>query len=147
MKPIESILVTTDFSQQALPGVKTAAGLAAELGAHLVLLYVVEDHLPPLLMAPEARRDEILEEHRRAAEERLEDYAADHSVDAEARTAVGSPSKEILRVAEQIDADLVVMSSHGYGPVAQVLLGSTSERVIHGATCPVVVVPSKERPR
>ena len=40
--------------------------------------------------------------------------------------------------------ELIVIASHGYGPLRQLLIGSTAERVLHHTSCPVLVVPSKE---
>ena len=78
MPEYAKILVTTDFSEQALEGVQHAAELARRLDALVVLLYVVEDELPPLMIGvSEERRREILEEHReRAAGELASTWAA-----------------------------------------------------------------------
>ncbi len=146
MSDFTKILVTTDFSAQALPGVERAAALARRLESEILLLYVVEDHLPPILgTASLAERREILERHRQEAGERLAAYAAEHLAGCRATTAavVGVAPREIVRYAEDLGADLIVVASHGYGPLRQLLLGSTAERVLHHAPCPVLVVPSK----
>ena len=146
MSDFAKILVTTDFSTQALPGVEQAAALARRLGSELLLLYVVEDHLPPILGTTSlAERNEILERHRQSAGERLAAYAEEHLAGcrASATAVVGVASREIVRYAEEKRIDLIVIASHGYGPVRQLLLGSTAERVLHHASCPVLVVPSK----
>ena len=57
---------------------------------------------------------------------------------------VGVASQEIVRYAAEHAIDLIVVASHGYGPLRQLLLGSTAERVLHHAPCPVLVVPSKD---
>lgn len=146
MSDLAKILVTTDFSDQALAGVEQAAVLARRLGSEIVLLYVVEDHLPPILgtISLEERR-EILEGHRRRVAEHLAAYAAEHLAGCRATTAavVGVAPREIVRYAEQSSIDLIVVASHGYGPLRQLLLGSTAERVLHHAPCPVLVVPSR----
>lgn len=143
---LSKILVTTDFSPEALPAVEWAAGLARRLSAQVALLYVVEDHLPPILMGvSEAERRAILEEHRERALAKLTAYGEEHlegcSFTVAAR--VGTASREILLFAEQEGKELIVMASHGYGPLRQVLLGSTAERVLHHAACAVTVVPSR----
>jgi nucleotide-binding universal stress UspA family protein len=53
---------------------------------------------------------------------------------------VGPPARRIVEVAGEEQVDLIVMASRGYGPLGQVLLGSTAERVLHHAPCPVLVV-------
>ncbi len=53
----------------------------------------------------------------------------------------GSPATEIVRRAQQINADLIVMGTHGHGGLAHAVLGSVTERVLHKAHCPVLVVP------
>lgn len=146
MSEFARILVTTDFSDQALPGVKTAAGLARSLGSKVELLYVVEDHLPPILgFTTEGERDEILEGHAQRAGERLAAYAGEHfeGCQVETKTMVGTPPHAIVHAAIEGGADLIIIASRGFGPMRQLLLGSTAERVLHHAPCPVLVVPSK----
>jgi universal stress protein A len=143
---LRTILATTDFSDQASAGVELAASLARRLEARLLLLFVVTDDLPPLLVGiSEKEREEILEEHRVAATARLADYAREQlpGVEVETITEVGVPSRRIVEVAQQRGADLVVIASRGYGPLRQILLGSTAERVLHRAPCPVLVAPSR----
>jgi nucleotide-binding universal stress UspA family protein len=141
------ILATTDFSERAAAGVENAAVLAGQLGAQVVLLYVVEDRLPPVMpFVSEPERRKILESQRDEALERLPDYAGNHLPGCQVTTAsvIGTAAPEIVRFAEQNQIDLVVMASNGYGPIRQLLLGSTTERVLHHAPCPVLVVPSKK---
>ncbi len=147
-REISRLLVATDLSEPSLVALELAGELGRRLGASITVLYVVEDHLPPILVGvTETDRSEILEEHRRRAERVLETYVAepltDHAV--EVRTAVGHPAREIVRQAEAGGFDLIVVASHGYGPLRQILLGSTAERVLHHAPCPVLVVPSERR--
>ncbi len=147
MSDFAKILVTTDFSGQAQAGVEKAAALARRLGSEVVLLYVVEDHLPPLIIfTPETDRQEMLESHRQRAQDKLVEYARAHLNDCSCETVAvsGVPSAEIVKYADENQVDLIVMASNGYGPVRQLLLGSTTERVLHRANCPVLVIPSKE---
>ena len=144
MTDYRSLLVTTDFSPRALPGVAAAGELARRFGADLVLLHVVVDDLPPLLAASEEQRREILEQHRERAETHLDHYASQYLGGQSVETCcrVGTPARVIVEEARQRAVDLLVMATHGYGPLRQVLLGSTTERVLHHAPCPVLVVPS-----
>lgn len=59
---------------------------------------------------------------------------------------LGAPVKEILGLAEEIGADLIICGSHGRGAVGRLLIGSVSEAVLHGALCPVLIVRNKEYP-
>ena len=147
MSDYKHLLVTTDFSHQALAGVSEAAHLAALLGSRLTLLYVVEDTVPALvLVAANLDREALLDRHRERAEEALATYAGKHIPDSEAEVLVrvGSPVPTILAVAGEQQADLIVMSSHGHGAIRHALFGSTTERVLHHASCPVLVVRSQE---
>jgi len=143
MNDIQRILVTTDFSETsklALPSVRT---LARKFGARIVLAHVVEDTLPPLVaeyMAVSVR--EIVDQQVEQARERLREFARVHLADfpdAETTVGVGTPHVEIVRLAEEGRADLLVMATHGRGFVSHAVLGSTTERVLRRATCPVLV--------
>ena len=52
---------------------------------------------------------------------------------------------EILRYANENNVDLIVMGTHGRGPLGHVVLGSVAERVVRKAPCPVLTVRAKER--
>ncbi len=146
MSTFATILVTTDFSEQALPALDTAAALARRLGSEVILLHVVEDELPPILLATkDSSREAILEDQRVSARSALQIYADRYLDGCKHRvvTEVGVPAREIARRAEAEKAELVVIASRGYGPIRQLMLGSTAERVLHRAPCPVLVVPSK----
>jgi nucleotide-binding universal stress UspA family protein len=117
------------------------------LGSRIVLVFVVEDHLPPLVGTLTLdEREGILESQRKNAGERIEEYAAQHLAGLEVETAAlaGVASQEVVRYAEGHDVDLIVMASRGYGPLRQILIGSTAERVLHHASCPVLIVPSRK---
>jgi len=141
------LLVTTDFSEGALPGIEEAARLARRLESEITLLYVVEDRLPALVVvASNLDRGELLDRHRIRAEETLIEYAHEHLPGVPVKTVVrvGRAVETILDVARDIGADLIVMASHGHGAVRHALFGSTTERVLHHAPCPVLVVHSPE---
>jgi nucleotide-binding universal stress UspA family protein len=57
---------------------------------------------------------------------------------------VGTPAEEIVRFARRSGADLIVMGTHGYGPVRRFLLGSVADRVVREASCPVLLFPHRD---
>jgi len=123
-----------------------AAGMAAEIagrfGAELTLVYVV----PRLLLPPDAYGLTVAEveaEHRSHADEVLRSArgvlgaAGDRC---RAEVLYGPPAETLAEAAAAAGADLLVVGSRGHGAVARVLLGSTSDRVVHVGTMPVLVV-------
>jgi nucleotide-binding universal stress UspA family protein len=146
MPAYKTILTTTDFSDPALLGIRYAADLAAKLKCKLILAYVVEERLPALILAasPDPTA-EIIESHRKHAEKTLADYAEEHLAGTGVETVVlqGFAHVAIVELARARKADLIVLGTHGHGFMSHVLMGSTTERVIHEAPCPVMVVPSR----
>jgi nucleotide-binding universal stress UspA family protein len=57
---------------------------------------------------------------------------------------IGSPLAELVRVAREENADLLIAGTHGRGPVAHILLGSIAERLVRKAPCPVLIVRTGE---
>ena len=149
---VRSILVPTDFSQCARHAVPAAAEMARLLGARVLCLHVVEPVVQPVGWTP-------LAEPLPAAEmgEQLEESAARdlpafsrseefEGLDVEDVVARGEPAAEIVRVAEERSAGLIVISSHGRTGLGRILFGSTAESVVRHARCPVLVVkPPEER--
>ncbi|MEM9292876.1 MAG: universal stress protein [Acidobacteriota bacterium] len=140
------ILVTTDFSEAALAGLREAARLARALGSRVTVLYVVEEHLPSLNYTTAEERLKIRLQHEEAARESLERYTVEHlsGVDTEVRVQVGLPHEQIVNAAGDLQADLLVIGTHGYGAIGRALFGSTTLRVLHDAPCPVVAVRSEK---
>ena len=143
---IECIVVGVDGSANALRAVEWTAGLAARTGARVVavhalgLLFHGEDGE---VRPAQPMRAEI---ERKLAEEWCRPLVA-AGVDHDARAIDGSPVMGLLGVADEVDADLVVVGSRGLGGVPELLLGSTSTQVAQLAHRPVTIIPADWSPR
>ena len=138
-----TILVPTDLSPPSMDAVRHAATLADQIGSRVVLTYVMEDKLPAMILAHTTETEEqLLDRHREHARKALVDVATDllegREVDCIVRQ--GADHEEIVALAREIGADLIVMGMHGHGFLVHALAGSTTERVLHHAPCPVLVV-------
>ena len=137
MLPLKRILQPTDFSEPSDYAFRLACSLARDYGACLTVLHVV---LPPLGSAeveahrhPESYFAGIWKELRRY-------QSPAENVSLEHRLEQGDPAREILRVAQEIGADLIVLGTHGRRGVARALLGSVAEQVVRRASCSVLTV-------
>jgi nucleotide-binding universal stress UspA family protein len=148
MYDIKTILLTTDFSDTATRAIEPALALARRFGARIVLTFVEEDRLPPLVVEYMAVGvEDVMSQQVDRARERLEEYAATHLEGQEGLeliVGVGTAHVEIVRLAEEKEADLVVMATHGRGFISHAILGSTAERVLRRSPCPVLVVREPE---
>jgi nucleotide-binding universal stress UspA family protein len=138
----DTIVVGTDGSADSARAVEWTAGLAATLGAQVIVVHAVPllDHLPgqPLVIASEVRAElqELLEST-------WTDSLDRHGVDYHCVMEDGPPLLAIPRVAERVAADLIVVASHGAGNSAALLVGSTSHGLIQTSVIPVVVIPTQ----
>lgn len=132
----------SDFSRQAVP---VAADLASRTGAS-VRLVCVHTGLPPgpggVVPDDLARADEELAGEERAMLDAVAEELRSRGVEVEAALERGSVVRELTRVAEE-EADLVVMATHGRGPLTRLWLGSTADGLVRRCTAPVLLV----RPR
>jgi len=144
MITIKTILVPTDFSDASIAAQHYAEGLAEAFGSRVHLLHVVQDpYVQP--WAAEAfgvSLAGVLERWEDDARGQLQQLAGNASL--ECITRVGHPFVEILSYAAEHKVDLIVMGTHGRGPVAHMLLGSVAERVVRKAPCPVLTVRPAE---
>lgn len=145
MAVYDTLLVTTDLSAPAEAGLRHAAALHERLGSRLIVVFVIDDHLPPVLNAHATDPEALLEQHRAHAEQTLEQHVAKHFPGLPVETVVrqGVVHKEIVSLAQEREVDLIVIGMHGHGFLGHALAGSTTERVLHHATCPVLVVPHR----
>ncbi|HXZ87472.1 MAG TPA: universal stress protein [Candidatus Binataceae bacterium] len=130
-----TILSAVDFDENSMAAMETAAKVARMAGARVHVLHV-------LTGAPRAAEIDKQAAHENAARERLRDFCARplggiaHEVDV--RT--GDPAVVIIRKAEELKADLIVIAVHASRPHPRPFAGSVTERVVREATCPVVTV-------
>ena len=137
------ILATTDFSDPSMTAVHKAVELGGRLGAPVMLVYVVEDRVPPMIAAASSDDEEtIVARHAETARRHIEEWVAEHVPGAgvETRVAIGAPHEAIIAVANEVGAEMIVIGRRGYGLFRHSLLGSTTARVVAEATCPVLVV-------
>jgi len=143
---VRSILLPTDFSECARHAVPVAAGLARKLGARIVCLHVVEPVVPAVGWTPVAEplpMADISEQLETSAARELPKVGACEEcagLEVEDVIAHGEAAAEIVRVARERGADLIVISSHGRTGLGRILFGSTAESVVRHAHCPVLVV-------
>jgi nucleotide-binding universal stress UspA family protein len=139
-----TILLATDGSEEAQLAATTAADLAQKTNSELHVLTVGPDL--PLYELPEhpAGFEDVLRENRREAKEMLEQQAKrieeSGGTIKETYLREGRAEKEIVEVAEEIGAGLIVMGSRGQGRLRRALMGSVSDAVVRHAHCPVTVV-------
>lgn len=145
------ILVPIDFSACSLKGLEYAKGLARQFGSKLVLLnsvalqyYITSDEYArydlPLLMqqAEKASRRQMRE---------LIQNTDWEGIEVRPSLQIGHAGQQICVRAAEDDVDLIVTSTHGTTGFKHILVGSTAEYVVRHAGCPVLVVPSHDRPR
>lgn len=143
---VRSIVVPTDFSECARHAVPVAAELARLLGARVLCLHVVEPVVQPVGWTPVAEAMPSPELGERLEESAARDLPAFSKseelagLEVEDLMAHGEPAAEIVRVAEERGAGLIVISSHGRTGLGRILFGSTAESVVRHARCPVLVV-------
>jgi nucleotide-binding universal stress UspA family protein len=134
------ILVTLDATPTDRTIIEHIKPLAKWAGSHVVLLHVA-DGWAARTFGPDAISPEITEDTAYLNRIRAEFQSA--GIPAEAELAYGDPPKEIVKWVEQKGCDLVAMSTHGHGFLADLFLGSASRRVRHRISVPVLLLRAK----
>ncbi|KPK58965.1 MAG: universal stress protein [Gammaproteobacteria bacterium] len=139
------ILVAVDFSSVTDRVMDIARDLATRTASHVYVLHVAEPE-PDFVgydVGPDVVRDQVAEEYHREHRQvqRLADSLRSSDVGATALLIQGSIVETIIREADRLDADLVVVGSHGHGAVFDLLVGSISEGLVRRSSRPVLVVP------
>lgn len=149
---LRRVLFTTDFSPAAGAAFPWAERLCVAAGAELTVLHVVapenETAIPPVVTPgpPDAALESFQSDLRRNLAESLghwcEQAKAQHC-QAAPLLLHGAPPEQICEAAHNTRADLIVLAAQGASSWDRALLGSTAERVIRSAACPVLVVPAR----
>lgn len=142
------ILVPLDGSKLAEGALPYAAAQAERFGSQIILLKV----LGPLPEPAMAGRSVVRVAEERSAElarhylEGVAEPIREKGIDVETLTLEGKPYVEIIGYAESAQVDLIVISTRGYSGLSRWLLGSVTDRVVRGATIPVLLVQSRGEP-
>jgi len=131
------ILITTDFSDGTSDAIRYAFSIAQECQSRVTLLHVVSDingevsgkYREPLIHSIQMKIESLVPKEAR-------DWC-----EVSTRVETRLPSRKILEILRKEKFDLIVMNIHGKGMLDRALLGSTAERVVRGATAPVLVIP------
>ena len=146
---IRHIVAPVDFSSHSVLAARHAAALAEAYDADLTLFHVIDAATVPTGGTPtlgpvrvsasevQARSQKMLERH-------MADLRAEFPAVGDVRTfvGVGRPASDIVDFAEEHEADLVVVGSHGRTGMKRLLMGSVAEQVVRSALCPVFTVKS-----
>jgi nucleotide-binding universal stress UspA family protein len=137
------ILVPIDFTEHCTRTATHATWLAQQSGGTLHLAHVVENPLDPVYKPDEVQHWVVVEhadQTARAMLERVAGVCLPAAAPRELHVVAGDPSEKLVDLAASIDADLIVMSSHGTSSIAHLLLGDIAEKVSRHASCPVLLV-------
>ena len=145
---LKNILVPMDFSPSAQKALHYALSFAEQFGATITLLNVVEPAVYPTELGYiPVEIDALHKTMNTSARERLAKLATEQvppRFRANTLVRVGTPYHEISTAAKELDVDLIVIATHGYTGLKHVVLGSTAERVVRHAPCPVLTVRERE---
>ncbi|AUX10441.1 universal stress protein UspA [Halalkaliarchaeum desulfuricum] len=141
------ILIPTDGSAEVERAVDHALDLAEAHGATVHALYVVNTASYAGLPMETAWEgvDELLRSDAEEAVETVRERAEDRSIPVETSIVEGTPSRCIVREAEETGCDLIVMGTHGRGGIDRLLLGSVAEKVVRASSLPVLTVSVSPR--
>lgn len=145
---LKKILVPVDFSEHSKKALRYAFPFATQFNAVLELMYVVEPTIYPsdFGFGQVGFPDVEKELHEKATNE-LQSLV-DHDIPKNVRTtsivSTGIPFVEITTYAQQENIDLIIIATHGRTGVEHILFGSTAEKIIRKAPCPVLVVRAEE---
>ncbi len=147
---IRKLLYPTDFSELSLLALRYAREFAEQFSAQLYCLHVVDEAQQYwAALGPEATPvappvDDILA----AANNQMQAFHDEHLIGLNyasvTKVLMGRPFLEIVNYAKEITCDLLVMATHGRSGVMHALMGSTAEKVVRKAPCPVLTVRSGE---
>ena len=150
MIKLKKILFPTDFSESSLEALRYALSFAKEYGARLVVMHVINEKvfaegaaLPRVISI-----EELAEEMEAEAKKQLKTLIPSEDGEGIERENVilrGNPFLEIIRYAKEEDIALIIAGTHGRSGFEHIIFGSTAEKVVRKAPCPVLSVKPAQR--
>jgi nucleotide-binding universal stress UspA family protein len=147
---IRKVLYPTDFSDMSLSALRYARELTSLFDAQLHCVHVVDEAYQYwTAMGPEAAPlGPAVEDITSLAETQMQRFADEYLLGLKyapvTKVLHGRPFRELVAYAGEAMIDLIVLATHGRGGLAHALLGSTADKVIHSAPCPVLTVRASE---
>ncbi len=144
MYSIKKILVPIDFSDYSKKALIFASDFSRQYNAELLLVYVVEPTVYPAdfsmghVSIP--MMDTDLTQLARTELETLAKKEINPNITHQIIIKSGKPFVEIIECASEVDADLIIIATHGHTGVEHLLFGSTAEKVVRKAPCPVLTI-------
>ncbi len=140
------ILIPVDFSETSLLAIKHGAFTAQFTKADLYLLHVVNaPFISQNMFLPVVNLEDMSEIESKAMEklaQLAQEVKSEYGINAESIIKIGNPSSEISNVAQEIGASIIVMGTHGYSPIEELVIGSVALKVITKAPCPTMAMSS-----
>lgn len=141
------ILVPVDFSETSQLAIRHAAFIAKETKGQMFLLHVINaQYMAQNMFVPlvEFKADNNIENKaEKKLVELVEEIKTEYDLSIEFIIKTGSPSAEIVNVAKEIDASLIVMGTHGYSPMEELVIGSNALKVLTKSSCPTMAMSSE----
>ena len=144
MLPWKLILAPTDFSSPSREGLGAAEELAANFHAEILLVHIVP-FLPSIPTTPEllfdpTKYEQLLDADAEEKLRKLKEELQEKELKVRTHLGHGPAAEEILLLAEAEHVDAIVMASHGVTGLQRVVFGSVTEKVVRGASCPVLTI-------
>ncbi len=149
MPQISRIVVPIDFSEYSKKAFRYAIDLAQTFDAEMILVYVVEPIIYPAdfsfgqLALPSMERE--LQDRGREQLDTLIKKEVPEGISARSVIRSGKPFVEIIQTANDEQADLIIIATHGHSGIEHALFGSTAEKVVRKSVCPVLSIRSADR--
>jgi len=144
METIQKILVPIDFSDYSKKALQYSIDFAKQFNAEIILVYVIEPLMYPAdlsmgqMVIPQSTVN--LSEKSKIELELLAKNEIGDQLNFDVIVKTGKPFIEIIETASETDSDLIIISTHGHTGVEHLLFGSTSEKVVRKAPCPVLTL-------
>lgn len=144
MKPFDRILTAIDFSENSDYAFDYALTLAKQFNAELTIMHVINEPVDLRgFYVPHISFEQLEKEIEEGAIKMMEKFCQSRLSDfSPYNTAIvsGIPYEEVIRKAEEIGASLIVLGTHGRTGLDHLIFGSTAERIVRSASCPVLTI-------
>lgn len=141
---VKNILVPVDFSENSRAGIEEARKIAKTFDARITYIHIIEQQLQPTFHVVGVESVFTADHNLKSVtEDKLKEFCQLKDDQSDTKVLEGSSHQVIADYATEINADLIVMSTRGYSGIEHLLIGSTTERVVRIAHCPVLTVGRK----